>query len=195
MAASSPKLVKCSNIDCSNDAAIADQICGALIQIGDEQFSCDYVTFDEPRKLCTFQFSFSLSSPTAQTIIAGLNDEVDGFYHEMAWELSGCEKYDYEAPSFTLLGDAIQNSLHRNEELNFDSTVDKDFYRINWCYLEASNEDLELTLEIELFSKSIPVDWLSWGPNALAEMFEDDELIWLDLDDQRIFAQNVMALD
>lgn len=195
MATSPPRVVKCSNINCSNDAAIVDQMCGALIQIGDQQFSCDYVTFDVSRNLCTFQFSFSLSSPTAQTIIAGLNDEVNGFYDEMAWELSDREKYDYEAPSFTLLGDEIQNSLHRNEELNFDSTVDKDFYRINWCSLEASDEDLEVTIEISLFSKSIPYDWLSWGPKALAEMFEDDELIWLDLDDQRIFAQNVMAID
>jgi len=170
--------MKCRNPECTNEFATSDSICGATIGSGDDKIICDYINFENHKKICNFDILFSLSSGTVLEVNAGLQNENEGYFDEIFWNSGIRESADFENPSFMKLANAISQSILLCGKLNSDP------YRLARAYLEPGESELELHINLELYLLSMPYDWVEYGPEALANDLQNEEILLLEIDNQ-----------
>ncbi len=171
--------MKCGNPECTNKYATSSSICGATIGSGADKTLCDYISFEDYKKVCNFDILFQLSSGTALEVNAGLQNENEGYFDEMFWHLGIREIADFENPSFIKLANAISQSIKLCGKLN------PDLYHLTQAYLESGESKLELHIDLELHLLSMPYDWLEYGPEALANDLQNEGILFLEIDNQR----------
>jgi hypothetical protein len=179
--------IPCGNKYCSNNFAVAGEICGNVISSPEDK--CDYVNYATSKSVAHLRLVFQLPGVSDEVMeqlqedeeiyidLNGLKSVTDSdafFKHAYSEDLGESVSKDLSSllqswgSTFGTQSELIPDP-NQDEGPKFDSLV-----------LTLEDDEIQVAIEIQMYLKSYQYDMLGWYAKTLAEsLMDEDDLVWM----------------